>query len=520
MIQSAKSNSNIWASYSRMGVKPDMPDSLQKLIIICNQMCMAFAPLIFIILYLNIYVQKNMLSASFTGGLLLILMLCPFLNKIGWTTFTRTTLCIIIPLEIMTITLIPKLFATDAIPVGEYFRNRFYLLTCIILPLLLLNHRKETFVFVFSLTFDFLCMALYDPIHSFFGVGIENASLSLKNFSLINASGIISWLIILGSFLFFKNTGSYYEYKLIKANENLLEKQNEIEQQNHEIKTQNEELHQYQEEITAQRDAIELKNRQLEEIHKQITSSIQAAQLIQMAMLPHKSKIERVFPSHFIIFKPKDVVSGDFYWVDKIGTKIFIIVIDCTGHGVPGAFMSLIGNTLLDKIIRVWNIHQPSEIILQLHNEINRHLAQEESGSHYGMDASFVSLDAISEFEWNLEFSGAKSDIWLLKPQSPKIEILKGSRRSIGGNQNISTPFTQKSVIIPKSTLLYIGTDGFADQNDVCRRRFGEVKLMEILIRHSKTPLTAQKEYLTQELNDFMQNTTQRDDITMLGVEL
>ncbi|MEO1656047.1 MAG: hypothetical protein AAFU64_21075, partial [Bacteroidota bacterium] len=136
------------------------------------------------------------------------------------------------------------------------------------------------------------------------------------------------------------------------------------------INSQNEELQQKQEEILTQRDFIEKKNKELGIINAKISNSIRAALTIQEAILPYPEKLDALLIDYFILFKPRDIVSGDFFWLEKVNGKKILAAVDCTGHGVPGAFMSLIGHTLLDKIIRLWQITDPGQILNLLHQEV------------------------------------------------------------------------------------------------------------------------------------------------------
>ncbi|KOY84834.1 hypothetical protein AD998_00540 [bacterium 336/3] len=165
-----------------------------------------------------------------------------------------------------------------------------------------------------------------------------------------------------------------------KKNKLLAAKNSTIEEQNGELQTQAEELRQQQEEIMAQRDAIGQKNEALGEQNEKIEKSINAAKTIQTSILPYKEQMDRLLGEHFVIFKPRDVVSGDFYWLNEVDNKVIVAVVDCTGHGVPGAFMSLIGNTMLEKIVLYNKITEPSIILEKLHEEVKTVLRKQATG--------------------------------------------------------------------------------------------------------------------------------------------
>jgi phosphate/phosphite/phosphonate ABC transporter binding protein len=305
-----------------------------------------------------------------------------------------------------------------------------------------------------------------------------------------------------------------------KAHRLLLEKNQQIQSQQEEILTQNEELQQQQEEILTQRDNIEHKNRSLVLQNKQIHSSIQAAKTIQHAILPYQDKLDRLLKDYFVIYQPKDIVSGDFFWLNEVEGKTMMAVADCTGHGIPGAFMTLIGNTLLDKIIRVRKILQPAQILTDLHEEVRVVLQQEESHNNYGMDLLVISMEKQDENHTKIIFSGAKTDLMYLPANEKKIQFLYGDRRSIGGEQNVKIAFTNQEIVLERGSLVYVGSDGLVDQNDVKRKRFGTHNLTRHLEQYAHLELHQQKSMLQKTLSLCMSGTVQRDDIMWMGFKV
>ncbi|MCS6820290.1 MAG: tetratricopeptide repeat protein [Microscillaceae bacterium] len=354
-----------------------------------------------------------------------------------------------------------------------------------------------------------------------------------------------------------------------RTSKKLREQNEEIEAQRQEILTNNEELQQSQEEIIAQRDYIEAQNKELrrsqelleqhmavlaeaneklrnneailresyekikrseetireqnkvlQDINSRINSSIKAALTIQKAILPYQAKMEALFHDYFVLYRPKDIVSGDFYWINKIEDKIFVIAADCTGHGVPGAFMTLIGNNLLDKIIRVWDIHNPAQILNRLHDEVQTVLRQKDTSNNSGMDLAVVVYRALDTQTLEITFSGAKRPLYYLPKGETKIQELKGDRKSIGGEQNEEKEFTNQVIQLPVDSILYMCSDGFADQNNDKRKRFGEKQMLEILEKNSHLPLKEQHTALEKAMQEHIQNTEQRDDMLVLGIQI
>jgi serine phosphatase RsbU (regulator of sigma subunit) len=334
--------------------------------------------------------------------------------------------------------------------------------------------------------------------------------------------------IILGAFLFYR-----WRVRAIEAQKNRLEKlveerTFELKEKNNEVSQQAEELMQQAEELLTQRDFIQAQNQQLaiqnqlvEEKNQQIRQSINAALTIQKAILPHQKKLEHLLGEHFVLYNPKDVVSGDFYWLHQIENKTIVVVADCTGHGVPGAFMTLIGNSLLDKIVRVLKITDPAEILTQLHQEVFRSLKQKYTGNNYGMDAIALCIDKMDENQPKITFSGAKNSIYIVDGiDNQNVKILKGSRRAIGGQQNASIPFDNQVVSLHQGSLVYLGSDGFIDQNNPRRKRFGSDKFVQLIKSYADKGLDEQAQLFKQALEQHMQDTHQRDDILLMGFKV
>ncbi len=289
-----------------------------------------------------------------------------------------------------------------------------------------------------------------------------------------------------------------------------------LQQSNDELQVMNEELRQTQEELQAQRDHVANKNKVLEEFNTKINGSLKVAQTIQEAILPYQMKLDRLLGNYFVINRPKDVVSGDFYWLDEINGKVILVVADCTGHGIPGAFMTLIGVNLLDKIIRIRQITQPNEILNHLHEEVKTILKQQYTTNNKGMDASVISLEKADDHTV-IQFSGAKNNYYYY---ADHLYEVKGDRKSIGGIQDESIRFTNQQLTLPTGAMLYLGSDGLEDQNNNTRKKFGRKRLQALLSSIAALSSDQQKAKIEESLQLYMQDTEQRDDILWMGVRL
>ena len=265
---------------------------------------------------------------------------------------------------------------------------------------------------------------------------------------------------------------------------------------------------------------IKSKSSNLEQKQRLLVDSIRYAQQIQRAILPEPEAIQMAFPESFVIYKPAELVSGDFYWLNAYKNKIFLAVVDCTGHGVPGAFMSMIGNTLLNKIVKENRSQNPSDILEELHIEVKIALHQEKHKNDDGMDVAFCAIETLPDHpdEVKIVFAGAKRPLWYFN--NGELNEIRGTKRSIGG-QSKYRPFENHAFMLPKGSLLYLASDGFNDQHNLEREKFGKIRLMEMIKRQAKLPLVQQSLYYQKALEEHMQGKVkQRDDITLLGVKL
>lgn len=265
------------------------------------------------------------------------------------------------------------------------------------------------------------------------------------------------------------------------------------------------------EEIMAQYDAIEGQN-------KRIRQSLKAAQTIQEAILPFDVLMQKMLKEYFVIYRPKDVVSGDFYWLGQVQNKRIVAAVDCTGHGIPGAFMSLIGFTMLNEIINVSQVTEPAKILEELRHNIRYTLRQDETGGRNGMDLVLITIEDTDDEQIKVCFAGAKRPLWYIERDSTETQEIEGSSVSIGIIYRKERYIKTKSFTCQRGTRLYLSTDGFPDQNDIYRKRLGSRTLMDLLFKSRAYPLDEQKKALETSLDAYMTGTDQRDDILLIGI--
>lgn len=247
-----------------------------------------------------------------------------------------------------------------------------------------------------------------------------------------------------------------------------------------------------------------------------ITSSIKYAKRILNALLPEVQEIGKEFPESFIFYRPKDVVSGDFYWFTKEADKIIIGAIDCTGHGVPGSIMSMAGSVFLGQIVNLQEITAPDEILTRLHFNISKALKQDESGNRDGMDAALCTID---RHTGTLTFAGAKNS--LVYFQDEQMYELKGDNAPIGGfwGKNEKTRiFKSQSIEIDKPTTCYLFSDGYEDQfGGPEGRKFMKRQFRNLLQEIYQKPMQEQLQILNETMDNWQKSQRQIDDMLIVG---
>ncbi len=260
----------------------------------------------------------------------------------------------------------------------------------------------------------------------------------------------------------------------------------------------------------------------IEEKNKHITGSINYAKRIQEAMLPQNDKIAEQLPESFVLFKPRDIVSGDFYWYAKQDGKIIITAVDCTGHGVPGAFVSMVGNSYLNQIVKANGITDADEILNRLHFNVRKALKQDVEGTknNDGMDMALCVIDKENK---TVEFAGAKNPLIYL--QNEELTLIKSDKHPIGGQQREDERrFTKHIIDVSQPTTFYLFSDGYQDQVGGRAGRKYMTKRFRKLLQHLHTkPMSVQKDKLDVELQEWMstgKDHEQIDDILVIGFKI
>ncbi|PCH67491.1 MAG: hypothetical protein COC01_05740 [Bacteroidetes bacterium] len=346
------------------------------------------------------------------------------------------------------------------------------------------------------------------------------------------AMAYISYFFSLVGLIFL--TVSLYTKKLKAEN---LRLENIVQERTKEISEQKDDIERQKEIIEESRDEIAAKN-------KDITDSINYAKKIQEAILPDQRDIRTTLPNSFVLFKPKDIVSGDFYWFADNDDGIIIAACDCTGHGVPGAFMSMIGNDILNQIVLEKGITKPSEILNNLHLGIRQALGQEKEDSK-AKDGLDLALCNINEKNKKVQFSGAYNSLYLIAKNIDKrfsklidgkkfklyqsennkefqlLEI-RADRFGIGGESHeVSRKFTNHQIDVEEGDTLYLFSDGYQDQfGGPHNKKFSSRRVKELILSNQSHDMAQQGDLLLNEIEKWKANHEQIDDILFIGVKI
>lgn len=264
-------------------------------------------------------------------------------------------------------------------------------------------------------------------------------------------------------------------------------------------------------EIEKNRDQIALQK-------KEITDSIEYAQKIQSAVLPKKEVIDEFLNEYFILYMPRDIVSGDFYWINKIGDKLVIVAADCTGHGVPGAFMSMLGISILNEISSQKQAMSSGKILDTLRDHLTRTLKQtgQDEEAKDGMD---MALCIIDRNKMQMQYSGAYNP--LLFVRNNELIVYKADKMPVGYHMGEMPPFTSHVIPFKQGDCFYIFSDGYADQfGGPDGKKFMSGKLRELLLEISPLPMSEQKAALNETIKSWMGINEQVDDILLMGIRL
>lgn len=264
-------------------------------------------------------------------------------------------------------------------------------------------------------------------------------------------------------------------------------------------------------------ETLETQKQQIEMKNRDITDSIQYAKRIQTAILPTKKLIKETLPESFILYLPKDIVAGDFYWMEKNKNGVFFAAADCTGHGVPGAMVSVVCNSALNRSVREFQLTNPADILNKTREFVIETFEKSEANIKDGMDIALCNLKEEAG-SWKLQYAGANNPLWIIR-NNELIET-KGDKQPIGKFMK-NQPFTNHTLNLQKGDIIYLLTDGFPDQfGGEKGKKYKYKPLKDKLLSISSLPLEEQKQMLYKEFIEWKGDLEQIDDICLMGVKV
>lgn len=299
-----------------------------------------------------------------------------------------------------------------------------------------------------------------------------------------------------------------------------IELEQEVQLRTYQLRQEKEKVEVINKEVTEQKAIIEAKNHD-------ITDSIKYAKNIQEALLPPLQNLHKELKDAFVLYLPKDIVSGDFYWFAKRNQKRFIASVDCTGHGVPGAFMSIVGNTLLNEIVAEKNITSPAEILNELHLGVKTALKQSGNSENERRDGMDIALCSLNEDATILEYAGANRPLWIFrknKTGEEAFEMIKANKFPIGGlemENEVKRTFTNHTINVEKGDIIYIFSDGYADQFGGPKgKKYMVGSMQKFVTEITKKPIKEQERLLLKNFLDWKGSLEQIDDVLVIGFRI
>ncbi len=357
----------------------------------------------------------------------------------------------------------------------------------------------------------------YEAVQMEREIGFLNRDKQLKELEIARNQESIKRqrITIYGAILFLAVT-ALFSLILLKQNRKIKKAFKLLEIKNAEISRQKDEIEVQKTEIQKQRDIATAQRDKIAWQKQRITDSIEYASKIQNAVLPPDESIRNILPNHFIYFRPRDIVSGDFYWITQLGNKKIVAVADCTGHGVPGAFMSMLGVAFLNEIINRNELTEANEILDHLRDNVIKSLHQdnENTKAHDGMDMALCIIENDM-----LQFAGANNSIYLVR--NGQLAEIQADKFPVGVHTTEYEKFTNNTIKLQHNDMLYLYTDGYSDQfGGADSRKLLTKNFKKVLLDIHQKSCEEQREKLDEYFNLWKGNNKQVDDILVLGIKI
>lgn len=486
----------IWKQTKQLGITKEMTIYKQKSTMFFNASMRIYIVFLMVLsVFMFIVKDLKLIPISFIAGIPIVAFSL-FLNSKGKVNLSALLVAIIFPIYFIALSIISKLNG-EGTEFFFYLFPRFGIIVITLISFVVLgfNDIKKA---CSGLIIGILSFVFFDKIHILFNLSIYQVDFEISNLRYV--------IYIIGAlFLFFIVISTFLQ----RIN------------------------FQYEKLVVAQKENIE-------KIHHEISESINYATHLQQSILPDKKLLDKYLSDNFILFKPKDKVSGDFYWWTQVKNHTIITAADCTGHGVPGAFMSMLGISFLREIVQKEQITNSGEILNRLRTEVIKALKQKgELGEQKdGMDMAIVSINHETNV---MQFSGANNPLYIVKSRKVKVESKMANAIKEFELDELSTfklyelrpdkmpiaiyekmnKFTTHEIQIEKGDIIYMFSDGYADQFGGTKgKKFKYKPFKRLLLENANKPMPEQKEYLNTVFKNWKGSFEQIDDVVVLGLKI
>ena len=511
---------NFWTKIANLGVNEKMPVYKQKSTMFFNVSMRAGVLLMLIIAGTMALVDMHYVAI----GIILGIPVAAFsllLNLKGRVELSILITSIFYPLYFIFISVFSKINGEGATFIF-YLTPRIGILLLSIASFAVIGFydiKKSAIAIVFAVA----SLLLFDYAHKLFNVEMKADSKMTESLVFLRYVFTALYLYFIMIIYSLQKINTQYEDVIKKQNKILSVKNTEINNQKQEIEAQRDEIEAQRDEVKAQRDEVIEQKNKIELQKKEITDSIFYAQRIQQAVLPLESEFDEAFSDHFLFFKPRDIVSGDFYWIKKIDNYIITAVADCTGHGVPGAFMSMLGISYLNEIVTSETFVDAGTTLNLMREKVKKSLRQtgKKIEQKDGMDMVLI---AVNYNDLKIQYAGANNPLILIR--NKELNIIKPDRMPIGIYGKESS-FKTNEFDIKKGDVIYAYSDGYQDQFGGGRgRKFLSKRFKNLLYEMHQEPMNKQYEILNETFESWKkpQNSNscykQVDDVLVVGIKV
>jgi serine phosphatase RsbU (regulator of sigma subunit) len=493
---------NLWKLISYWGVTDDMPVSTRKSTILFNQIMRVIALFMFFASFVFYHIlSMHYLAVVFWVCLAFIALSfrLAYKGKVFWSIQLLSNL---FPVVFLLASIHARLHH-EADSIMLYLAPRLIIMIFTILPVAFLGFCDTRRAILGSATGLTVYLG-FDYWHYLAGVNFFEIPYIKEHYLLFTGALTGTYFIILLLIIFLQRINLAYE-KIVN------DQKNEMIQQKDEIEAQLDKIEEQKNEIETQRNQLFVHN-------KKTTDSIQYASRIQSAALPSKTEVDTILPQNFTLFLPRDIVSGDFYFMKEDEDHKIIALADCTGHGVPGAFMSMLGIAFLNEIVARNENHSPDVILNALRYKVMTFLGIDKAG-HQNKDGMDIALCVIEKKTQKLYFSGANNDVFILR--NGVLTELKGDKMPIGVFVKDYKDFHYQTFDLQPNDMVYLATDGFEDQfGGEHNEKFKVKRFRDLLHAIESKDLPEQKEVLYDSFLRWKGKREQIDDVTVIGFRI